>query len=169
MKKHFNGWWDVGLWVRCWDQSPFLSIGVKNISQTEKKRAKFDRTSRSCWLLFSIMRELSIINLYLADRHEYGILFGSTKKFTKGSQEQKAWFMEGKNGCFTMPMHRRTHRCWSVSFSSKTKPRLCQNLRTRQISPLRTSVSQAQIHPERTTIWVDWGDRRKFADGAVRD
>jgi hypothetical protein len=39
---------------------------------------------------FSIMRELSIINLYLADRHEYGILFGSTKKFTRGSQVQKA-------------------------------------------------------------------------------
>jgi hypothetical protein len=40
------------LWVRCWDQSPVLSVGVRNNSHTEKKRAKFDRTSRSCWLLF---------------------------------------------------------------------------------------------------------------------
>jgi hypothetical protein len=44
----------VGLWARCWDQSPVLSVGAKNISQTEKKRSKFCRTSRSCWLLFQL-------------------------------------------------------------------------------------------------------------------
>jgi hypothetical protein len=36
----------VGLWVRCWNQGPITSMGVRNISHTEKKCAKFDRTSR---------------------------------------------------------------------------------------------------------------------------
>jgi len=39
---------------------------------------------------FSIMRELSIIHLYLVDRQWIrGILFGSTEKFTRGSQEKR--------------------------------------------------------------------------------
>jgi hypothetical protein len=52
LKKHCYWSWDMGLWIRCWNKSSIITIGVKRVTMTKKKWDKCGQTLKSCWQFF---------------------------------------------------------------------------------------------------------------------
>ena len=38
-KEHHHKWWNLGLWLCCQNKSPLFTMGLKNITQTQKSKA----------------------------------------------------------------------------------------------------------------------------------
>ena len=154
----------MGVRVRCRNESPIITVGVKNVAATKKCTLSAFTCQGDADGVFWFWG-CCLLWVSTTRPDSQGLLSGSYATSSWGSQEKKTWCVAGES--MDAPTWQRALTfivpCpWVLGQTREDCPSTASVLSRSRTSWL-LSVSKAQINAERPRFWVYWGDQDKFA------
>jgi hypothetical protein len=154
----------MGLGIWCWNKISFITVGVKRVTTTEKKRDMCSQILKLCWQVFRFWGSFSPWISSIRHDIDKGILSWSNETFSWGYQKKRP-MPEVKPMDALGWQCARTHIAINPLVSGETR----DNSRSIISLPAWSStsglffISQIKSVIERPMFWVDWPDKGKFA------
>jgi len=143
-KQHRHRWWNLGLWLWYRNKSPVFAMGPNNVTQNPKKHRKFGPMWKWCCFFYCV----SVVYHDFLPRGQ----MVNKEYYLKAVRRKRPDLWRGKK--LVAP----TRHAWAhfslliCDFLTKHETTLVSSHHTCH------TLHQAEIHTERTTIWVCWGD-----------
>jgi len=147
-------------------------FSVRNRSEKHhpdlKKYGKFGPIWKCCWLFWLWRCNSFWISTSWLDG-EWVMLSESNEKTGRGSEEKKAWFVEGENWLLHHDDAPENLSLLIHDFLTNHEAKLIlQPPYLPDSAPADSFLFTIEIHTERMKIWVCWGDYRKFIGRAMQ-
>ena len=131
----------MGVQVRCRNESPIITVGVRDVAAIKKKKhAKCVHTSSWCWRQFLILSVLFTISFYhKAGQSIRSIIWKLCNLFLWQPGKKDLTHGGRIDGCSNMITRPHIHRSLSVTYWPNTRRLSFHSFRTLQISHQLTS------------------------------